>query len=135
MHANEPYVLEALRNGAIAYVLKTTSILSLAEAVRAAIAGQRYLSPPLTERAIEAYLERANSASAEIDPYRMLTEREREVFQLSAEGLTYAEIGEKLNISPRTAETHRTHLMRKLRLHTETDLIRFAIQRGIIAGE
>ena len=132
MHANEPYVLEALRSGASAYVLKATSTESLVAALREVMAGRRYLSPPLTERAINVYLERANSAVAEIDPYDMLTGREREVLHMAAHSHTNAEIATRLSISPRTAETHRTNLMRKLGLRTQTALIKYALQRGII---
>lgn len=133
LHSNEPYVLDALNSGASAYVLKATSIISLVEAVQAAVKGQRYLSPPLSERAIEAYLQKAADASAEVDSYKLLSAREREVFQLAAEGLTNPQIAERLSISPRTAETHRTNIMRKLRFHTENELVRYAIQRGIIS--
>jgi DNA-binding NarL/FixJ family response regulator len=132
MHSNEPYVLDALRSGATAYVLKGTSTSSLMEAVRAATTGERYLSPPLSERAINAYIQRADDAASELDAYRTLTDREREVLQLAAEGLSNSEIGERLTISPRTAETHRTNLMRKLKLHSQTELVRYAIERGPI---
>ncbi len=132
MHSNEPYVLEALRNGATAYVLKATSTTSLVDAVRAAATGQRYLSPPLTERAIDAYINRADDTSSELDIYKTLTTREREVLQLAAEGLSNPDIGDRLSISPRTAETHRTNLMRKLKLHSQTELVRYAMQRGLI---
>ena len=70
-----------------------------------------------------------------MDPYETLTTREREVLQLAAEGCTNAEIASRLSISPRTAETHRTNLMRKLGLHSQTDLIRFAIRRGVLPLE
>ncbi len=133
MHSNEPYVLEALRNGASAYVLKSTPTASLVEAVRAAALGQRYLSPPLTERAIASYIQRADDANAELDSYKMLTSREREVFHLAAEGLSNPEIAERLSISPRTAETHRTNIMRKLSLRSQAELIRYARQHGIIS--
>lgn len=132
MHSNEPYVLEALRSGAVAYVLKATATASLVEAVRAAALGQRYLSPPLTDRAIAAYIQKADDANSNLDGYKMLTPREREVFQLAAEGLSNTEIAERLTISPRTAETHRTSIMRKIDLHSQSDLIRYAVQRGII---
>jgi DNA-binding NarL/FixJ family response regulator len=132
MHFNEPYVLEALRNGATAYVLKTTSTANLVEAIQAASTGQRYLSPPLTERAIEAYIQKADNSSVEVDGYKLLTAREREVFQLTAEGLANSEIAERLSISPRTAETHRSNFMRKLGLRTENEVVRYAIKRGII---
>jgi DNA-binding NarL/FixJ family response regulator len=75
MHANEPYVLEALRNGAAAYVLKTTSTHTLVEAVREVAAGRRYLSPPLTERAIHFYADQAQHAAQAIDRYELLTTR------------------------------------------------------------
>ena len=133
MHANEAYVLEALRYGADAYVLKDSSAAELVRAVREVIAERYYLSPPLSQRAIEAYLQKAESATS--DPYETLTGREREVFQLAAEGNNNAEIAARLSISPRTAEAHRASIMRKLGLHTQADLIRYALRRGIIPLE
>lgn len=130
MHANEAYVLETLRNGAYAYVLKDSGAEDLVTAVRQAAAGHRFLSPPLSERAIEAYQFRAGASSA--DPYETLTDRERQVFQLAAEGHTSTEIAARLGISPRTAETHRTNLMRKLNLRGHSELIRYALRRGIV---
>ena len=133
MHANEAYVLEALRNGASGYVLKDAGGGELVQAVRAVVAGGRYLSPPLSERAIAAYVERAKSAP--LDPVGELTTREREVFGLAAEGQSSADIAARLGISPRTAETHRANLMRKLGLHNQTDLVRFAIRQGILPSD
>jgi DNA-binding NarL/FixJ family response regulator len=133
MYANEAYVLEALSNGASAYVLKDSSSADLVHAVREVAAGRRYLSPPLSDRAIEVYQEKARAAA--LDKYETLTTREREVLQLAAEGHTSTEIAARLGISPRTAETHRTHLMHKLALHTQADLIRYALRRGIIPME
>ena len=130
MHSNEAYVLEALRNGAAAYVLKDSTAADLVHAVREVVAGRRYLSPPLSERAIETYAEKAKSTS--LDAYETLTTREREVLHLAAEGYTNTAIGDRLSISPRTVETHRANLMRKLGLDTQTDLIRYALHRGII---
>lgn len=130
MHATEAYLMEALRHGADGYVLKDASVADLVQAVREVAAGRRYLSPSLTPLAIEAYVEKARSAPP--SGYETLTTREREVFQLAAEGLTSAEIATRLSISSRTAETHRANLMRKLGLRTQTDLIRYAIRRGII---
>jgi DNA-binding NarL/FixJ family response regulator len=130
MHTNEAYVLEALRKGATGYVLKDTHASDLVQAVREVAAGRRYLSPPLTERAIELYIQKAEIAT--LDIYDTLTTREREVLQLAAEGYTNAEIAARLFISPRTAETHRANLMRKLGLRTHTDLIRYALKRGIL---
>jgi DNA-binding NarL/FixJ family response regulator len=130
MHANESYVLEALRHGAMGYVLKDTSATDLVHAVREVSAGRRYLSPSLSERAIETYAQQAMGATP--DRYATLTAREREVLHLAAEGSSNADIAARLGISPRTVETHRANLMRKLALRTQTDLIRYALQRGII---
>jgi two-component system response regulator NreC len=133
MHADEAYVLEALRNGASGYVLKDSSADDLVRAVREVEAGRRYLSPPLSERAIEAYTRKAQETS--LDPYEKLTNREREVLHLAAEGHSSTEIAERLSISSRTVETHRANMMRKLDLHSQTDLIRYALKRGIIPME
>ncbi len=131
MHANEAYVLEGLRNGAAGYVLKDSGSVDLVHAVREALAGRRYLSAPLSERAIEAYIQKTET-EAVLDSYETLTTREREVLQLAAEGHTNNDIAERLCISPRTVETHRANMMRKLDLHNQTELIRFAFQRGIL---
>lgn len=133
MYANEAYVLETLANGASAYVLKDSNTSDLVLAVREVAIGRRYLSPPLSDRAIEAYQEKARSAS--LDKYETLTTREREILQLAAEGSSSTDIAAKLGISARTAETHRTNLMRKLNLHNQADLIRYALRRGIIPME
>lgn len=133
MHSNEAYVLEALRAGAAAYVLKDSTADDLASAIRDVAAGRRYLSPPLTQQALEAYAEKAKSAG--LDPYETLTAREREVMVLVAEGRTNHEIAEMLHISRRTVETHRANLMRKLDLGSQADLIRYALRRGILPGK
>jgi len=131
MHAKEAYVIEALRNGASAYVLKDADAGDLVRAIREAVAGRRFLSPPLTDAAVAAYARKANGGEP-ADPYDLLTTREREVMHLAAEGLTNALIGARLFISPRTAETHRANVMRKLGLASQTDLVRYAIGRGIV---
>ncbi len=132
MHGTESYVLEALRAGAMAYLLKSGSSSELLDAVHAVVAGRRYLSPPLSDRAVEAYARLAEGAS---DSYDTLTTREREVLQLAAEGHTSQDIAGRLGISPRTVETHRANLMRKLGLAGQTDLIRYSIRRGILPAE
>ena len=134
MHSHEDYVLGALRNGAAAYVLKDSSSADLVRAVRDALAGRRYLSPSLTQPAIELYLERALREET-FDLYETLSHREREVLQLGAEGHTNAKIAARLFISSRTVETHRANAMRKLGLRSQTDLIRYALQRGILPLE
>ena len=130
MHVNEAYVLEALRSGAVGYVLKDSSATEVVQAVRNVVLGLRYLSAPLSERAIEIYLQKAQQSS--LDHYDTLTTREREVLHLAAEGYSNPEIAEKLSISSRTVETHRTNLMRKLNFRNQTDLVRFALKRGIL---
>ena len=131
MHANEAYVLEALRNDAAGYLLKDSTGAELVRAVRDVVAGRRYLSGSLSELAIQAYIQRKTTDTAQ-DMYEALTDREREVLHLAAEGLNNPDIAEKLFISPRTAETHRANVMRKLNFKTQTDLVRFAIRRGIL---
>ena len=131
MHAHEAYVLEALRNGAAGYVLKGSQTTDLIEAIRTVVAGRHYLSPPLTGCVVEAYLEKAKGGS--LDIYDTLTTREREVMHLAAEGYSNAEVAVRLSISPRTAETHRGHMMQKLGLRTQTDLVRYALRRGVLA--
>jgi DNA-binding NarL/FixJ family response regulator len=133
MHSDESYVMEALRAGAQAYVLKDSTAHDLVQAIRNVSAGHRYLSPPLTERAIEAYAEKAKAAR--VDPYETLTTREREVMHLVVEGHTNTEIATLLSVSPRTVESHRANLMRKLELRTQADLIRYALQSGIVPLE
>ena len=132
MHADEPYVMEALRNGASGYVLKDATGADLVQAVKDVRAGRRYLSPVLAERAYTGYVERPGES--ELDVYETLTNRERLVLQLAAEGSSNPVIAKKLFISPRTAETHRANLMRKLGLRSQTDLVRFAIRKGIITA-
>lgn len=133
MYDNEAYVAEALSSGAAAYVLKQSSAADLVEAVRMVMAGRRYLSPLLSERALEAYtqyIQQVKDSSQNL--YDALTPREREVLHLAAEGYTNAKIAQRLAISSRTVEVHRANMMRKLGLRNQTDLIRFAIQRGIL---
>jgi DNA-binding NarL/FixJ family response regulator len=132
MHAREAYVLEAIRNGASAYVLKDSQANDLVNAIRDVVAGRRYLSQPLTERLIGDYFERAQQVA---DPFDALTAREREVFQLVAEGLTSTEIGERMSVSARTVDVYRSNIMHKLHLKSHTDLIRLALKRGILPEE
>jgi two-component system, NarL family, response regulator NreC len=130
MHENEAYVVEALRAGASAYVLKKSTAQELVYAIGQSLAGHLFLSPPLNERAIEVYVQKTQETP--LDPYDTLTVREQEVLHLAAEGLTNTEIATRLSISPRTVEMHHSNLMRKLRLRTQTDLIRYALRRGIL---
>jgi DNA-binding NarL/FixJ family response regulator len=130
MFGNESYVIEALRAGAKAYVLKESTANELVTAIRQVNSKQRYLSKTLSEKAIEAYI--STSMDNMVDPYEKLTTREREIMQLTVQGFTSAKIATKLYISRRTVEIHRTNLMHKLGLSNQTELIRFAIQRGML---
>jgi len=130
MHRSSAFVVQALQNGAVGYVLKESTEESLVRAVREAAAGRRYLSPPVTEIAISTYIEQRQTSA--FDPHETLTARQREVLQLAAEGKANVEIAARLNISPRTVENHRAALMQRLGLRSQTELIRHAIRRGLI---
>ena len=130
MHASEAFVVQAFRSGAAAYVLKDSSAVELTLAIREVLAGRRHLSPPLSDKAIEVYVARAKEG--EMDVYERLTTRERQVFHLAAEGLSNPAIGDRLGISPRTAQTHRAHVMEKLGLRTRRDLIVYAVGHGLL---
>jgi DNA-binding NarL/FixJ family response regulator len=130
MHAESPYVLEAFQSGAAGYLLKDSGAHELIKAIRLVISGQRYLSSRLTDMALNAYLKKVEGVI--VDIYATLSSRERVVLQLAAEGNSSAQIGKQLFISPRTVETHRTNLMKKLSLRSQTELVRFAIRKKII---
>jgi two-component system, NarL family, response regulator NreC len=133
MHANEAYVLEALQKGAYGYVLKDSTADELIQAVLEVARGKRYLSPPFSERAIAAYIQKASTATT--DPYDNLSNREREIFYMVAIGHSNNEISSTLSISPRTVEGHRSNIMHKLNLQSQADLIRYAIRKGILPLE
>jgi len=130
MHADEGYVLEALRSGAKGYVLKDSLAEDLIHAIREAMAGRRYLSAPLSDRVIEGYVHKSEATS--LEPFERLTVREQEVLHLLAQGATNAEIASKLCISRRTVEVHRANMMRKLGLRNQAQVLRYAMRQGII---
>ena len=126
MHNENHYILEALRSGAKGFVTKTHAAEDLVQAIRDAVRGKMYLSPEVSRAVVEAY--QAKEALL-MDP---LTPRERQVLQLVAEGKTTKEAAATLQISVKTAETHRTRIMEKLNVHETAGLVRYAIRRGII---
>lgn len=130
MHSDEAYVVEALRNGVSGYVLKGSDTSELVHAIHECAEGRHYLSPPLSERVIQGYVQKFESTM--VDPYETLTARERQVLHLAAEGLGNPDIATRLSISTRTAETHRANLMNKLSLHSQAELIRYAMRKGIM---
>jgi DNA-binding NarL/FixJ family response regulator len=130
MYADEAYVIEALRAGAQAYVLKSCSPEEFMTAIKEAALGHTYLSPPLSDLAIRAYISAAQDSS--LDTREALTPREREVLHLAAQGYTTTQIANMLSISQQTAQTHRRNMMHRLKLHSQTDLVRYAIEKGIL---
>jgi DNA-binding NarL/FixJ family response regulator len=130
MHDSTAFVAKALENGAAGFVLKRCTEKNLVLAVREAAAGRCFLSPPVTQIAINDYIAMCKAHPA--DPHDSLSLRQREVLQLTAEGKTNTEIAAKLGISSRTVENHRSALMSKLVLHNQAELIRYAIRHGMI---
>ncbi len=129
MQSANAYMIEALKIGAAGYLLKETGPSELVDALHEVLKGNRFLSAKLAQRFQDGELKIGDIPS---DAYRTLTAREREIFQLTVEGMTSGEIGDKLRISPRTVEEHRSNLTNKLGIKHQTDLIRFAIKHGLL---
>ncbi len=132
MHSDESYVIRALKAGARAYLLKDSAEADLLAAVRALTEGKSFFSPAISKILVEDYMRQLESRGAE-DTYELLTNREREILQLLAEGRTNKEVANMLNLSLYTVETHRTHILQKLNLHSVPELILYAVRKGIIA--
>lgn len=126
MYTDKGYVLQALRAGARGYVLKTQAAEDLISAIREILRGETYLSPGVAASVVDAFLENTDESA---DP---LTARERQILQLVAEGNTTKEIARLLNISFKTAESHRNHIMKKLDIHEVAGLVRYAIRKGLL---
>lgn len=133
MFADESYVLRGMRNGASAYVLKCAAFEDLVRAIREIIAGRTYLTAPLSAPATMASAKSASATNA--DKCELLTDREMQVLQLAAEGLTSAQIADRLGMSRRTAETHRANFSKKLGFHSHVDMVVFALRQGLIARD
>jgi DNA-binding NarL/FixJ family response regulator len=131
MHENDEYVFQALRAGASGYMLKEAADTELITAIHVITSGQFYLSPTAQSVVIGDYLQRVRTGE-ERDSYSSLTEREREILKLVAEGHTNNQIAERLIISPKTVDTHRTHVMDKLNLHSRAELVKYAMRRGLL---
>lgn len=131
MHENDEYVFQALRAGASGYILKEAADTDLISALRVVQNGNFYLSPTAQSVMVGDYLQRVH-AGEEKDSYSSLTEREREILKLVAEGYTNNQMAERLVISPKTVDTHRTHIMDKLNLHSRAELVKYAMRRGIL---
>jgi len=131
MHPDDEYVLEALRAGASGYILKQAAHEELFTAIRAVYRNDVFLSPSVSKKVVETYIQSNKSVIMESSVLDKLTQREREVLQLIAEGKSSKEISSLLFISPNTVETHKAHLKEKLGLRKTADLIRYAYCKGI----
>ncbi|MDR7480948.1 MAG: response regulator transcription factor [Armatimonadota bacterium] len=131
MHEEGNYVFELLKVGAAGYVLKRAAAEDLVAAVRAAHRGEAFLYPSVAKMVVQDFLQRA-SPTEKAQTLDGLTEREREVLTLIAEGHTNQEIANRLYISIKTVQTHRAHIMEKLNLHDRAELVRYAIRKGLI---
>lgn len=129
-HETSSYVQTALRNGACGYIIKTAASQELITALRAAANGKGYLSPEVAHSVVESFREPSIRPSSPLDA---LTGREREILQLIAEGFSSKEVAERLAISVRTVESHRSAVMGKLDVHKVAGLVRVAIREGLIA--
>ena len=131
MHEDESYVFQLLKAGASGYVLKRGAAQDLVQAIRSAARGEAFLYPSVARSVLADYLKRVE-AGEERHRFDGLTDREREILALIAEGLSNQEIARKLYISIKTVQTHRTHIMEKLDLHNRAQLVRYAIRKGLI---
>lgn len=125
-------VHRALQSGASGYLLKDASEDELYSAIRTVRSGEVFMHPRVTTKLVGHYLNRRSNDSSESDPYDKLSNREREILPLLSESLSNIEIGVKLKISPYTVQTYRQRIMRKLDLHNKTDLLRYAIRKGLV---
>ncbi len=130
MHDNEEYFFRLLRAGGSGYLLKKAAPTELVEAIRSVCHGGAYLFPSVARTLVDDYLHRVASGEEQAS-YDGLTDREREVLRLIAQGKTTPEIGRSLYLSPHTVQTHRDHIMEKLNLHTKAELIKYAIRKGL----
>ena len=132
MHADEAYITQALQAGAKGYLLKDSADTDLIHAVTAVAAGKSFFSPVVAGVMLDDYVKHLADKGI-VDRYEALSEREREIFQLVAEGHSNKEIAEMLSVSPTTVETHRAHILQKLGVHNTAELVRYAVRRGVIS--
>jgi DNA-binding NarL/FixJ family response regulator len=131
MHPNEAYIIQALQAGAKGYLLKDSADADLIGGVMAVAQGKSFFSPAVAKVMLDDYVTQLAKRGV-TDRYDTLSEREREVFQLVAEGRSNKEIAELLFVSPNTIETHRLHIMEKLGLHSAAEIVLYAVRRGVI---
>jgi two-component system response regulator NreC len=134
MHESDEYIFQILKSGAGGYILKNSGKEELAAAIRAVARGEKFFSPRVSEIMVESYLKkepgrRGQSGSDDLP----LTKREKEILTLVAQGFTNQEIADRLFISPRTVDTHRTNMMQKLDIHDVATLVRYAVEHGFVS--
>ena len=132
MHADEAYITRALQAGAQGYLLKDSADTDLIRAVTAVATGKSFFSPGVARVMLDDYV-RHLADKGIVDRYQSLSEREREIFQLIAEGHSNKEVADLLTISPATVETHRSHILQKLDVHNTAELVLYAVRRGVIS--
>jgi DNA-binding NarL/FixJ family response regulator len=132
-HSSEEYILEAFGSGADGYCLKNDSHTELLTAIKNLLAGKSYISPSVSEQVLEGYLAGRQRLKKETS-WESLTKREKEVLKLVGEGYSSVEIGKILNISPKTADKHRSNIMNKLNLHSAPALTAYAIEKGLVTS-
>jgi two-component system response regulator NreC len=131
MHKNEEYVLQSFQAGASGFILKEGAVEELVSAIRSINSDKSFLSPSISKTLIDAYMRKMETGKTET-PFDLLTDREREVLQLIAEGYTNREVAKSLFISVKTVEAHRAHIMQKLNIHDIAKLVKYAIQKGLV---
>ena len=132
VHDNEEYISQAFQAGAVGYVLKKAADSDLVNAIEVVAGGDYVLHPSVTRIMVENYVEKMGQAREDAQSHSSLTEREREILKLVAEGYTNREIAQSLYISVKTVDTHKANIMEKLKLHKRNELVRYAIEKGIM---
>jgi two-component system, NarL family, response regulator NreC len=133
MHADESYVLRALKSGARGYLLKDSPEEDLINAIRAVHKGKAFFSPEISRMLADDYMRQMRQRGVE-DSYELLTPREREILQMLGEGNSNKEVATKLNLSLHTVETHRGNVLEKLNLHSTAEMILYAVRKGIVVS-
>lgn len=131
MYSDESYLVRALSTGAKGYLLKDSAETDLLAAVQTVARGKPFFSPAIAETLLEDYVRKLRDENLQ-DSYDLLTDREKEILQLIAEGKSNKEVAAVLNLSPYTVETHRTHIMQKLNLHNTAEIVLYAVRKKII---
>jgi DNA-binding NarL/FixJ family response regulator len=132
MHSDESYLTRALTAGVKGYLLKETADLDLYRAVQAVAQGKVFFSPAIANTLLEDYMRQLQQRGLK-DSYDLLTDREKEILQLLAEGKSNKEVATTLDLSTYTVETHRTHIMQKLNLHSSAEIVLYAVRKKIIS--